>query len=61
MRPPTATGTTPPGSTLPGSTLLARAALALYPPAWRARYCDEVRVLLDVSAARGTRAALVES
>ena len=28
---------------------LARAALALYPPSWRARYGDEVRVLLDDS------------
>ena len=33
----------------PGATLLTRAALALYPPAWRARYSDEVRVLLDDS------------
>ena len=49
MRPPTAPGVTPPGATPPGSTLLARAALALYPPAWRARYSDEVRVLLDDS------------
>jgi hypothetical protein len=28
---------------------LARAALALYPPSWRARYGDEVRALLDDS------------
>jgi hypothetical protein len=49
MRPPTPPGATPPGATPPGSTLLARAALALYPPAWRARYSDEVRVLLDDS------------
>ena len=54
MRPPTRPGATPPGSTpsgstLPGSTLLARAALALYPPSWRARYGDEVRALLDDS------------
>jgi len=44
MKPPAAPGPTP-----PGATLLARAALALYPPAWRARYSDEVRVLLDDS------------
>ena len=49
MRPPTSPGSTPPGSTPPGSTLLARAALALYPPSWRARYADEVRALLDDS------------
>ena len=54
MRPPTLPGATPPGSTPsgstpPGSTLLARAALALYPPSWRARYGDEVRALLDDS------------
>ena len=34
---------------LPGATLLSRAALALYPPSWRARYADEVRALLDDS------------
>ena len=28
---------------------LARVALALYPPSWRARYGDEVRALLDDS------------
>ena len=33
----------------PSQTPLARAALALYPPAWRARYADEVRALLDES------------
>ncbi|HEX4060122.1 MAG TPA: hypothetical protein VHY58_03785 [Streptosporangiaceae bacterium] len=33
----------------PSDTPLARAALALYPPAWRARYADEVRALLDES------------
>ena len=63
MRPPTPPGATPPSSTPPGSTppgstpgaappgstLLARAALALYPPSWRARYGDEVRALLDDS------------
>jgi len=38
---------TPPTS--PGATLLSRAALALYPPSWRARYEDEVRALLDDS------------
>ncbi len=40
---------TPPDVTPPGSKLLSRAALALYPPSWRARYEDEVRVLLDDS------------
>lgn len=33
----------------PGRTPLARAALALYPPSWRARYGDEVGALLDDS------------
>jgi hypothetical protein len=33
----------------PSGTLLARAALALYPPSWRARYADEVGALLDES------------
>ena len=33
-------------STPPGTTPLARAALALYPPSWRARYGDEVHALL---------------
>ena len=32
-----------------GDTPLSRAALALYPPAWRARYGDEVRALLEES------------
>jgi hypothetical protein len=36
-------------SALPSAALLSRAALALYPPAWRARYGDEVRALLDDS------------
>ena len=36
-------------STPPGTTPLARAALALYPPSWRARYGDEVLALLDDS------------
>ncbi len=49
MRPPTPPGASQPGSTSPGSTLLSRAALALYPPSWRARYGDEVRALLDDS------------
>ena len=55
MRPPTPPGATEPGapspgsSTPPGATLLSRAALALYPPSWRARYADEVRALLDDS------------
>jgi len=61
MTPPTPAGGTPPGGTPPGGTptggtstgrkLLARAALALYPPAWRARYSDEVSALLDDSGA----------
>ncbi len=33
----------------PNAPLLSRAALALYPPSWRARYADEVRDLLDDS------------
>ena len=36
--------------------VLVRAALTLYPPAWRARYGDEVRALLDDSGG-GARAA----
>ena len=32
-----------------GARMLARSALALYPAAWRARYGDEVRALLDES------------
>jgi hypothetical protein len=40
----------------PGAGFLARAALGLYPPAWRARYGDEVRALLEDSGA-GVRAA----
>ena len=39
----------------PSATLPARAALALYPPSWRARYGDEVRALLDESGG-GARA-----
>ena len=39
----------------PGTSFLAGAALALYPAAWRARYGDEVRALLDDSGA-GPRA-----
>jgi hypothetical protein len=38
--------TTPPAPR-PGKARLARAALRLYPPAWRARYSDEVLALLD--------------
>ena len=34
----------------PGATRLARLALALYPPSWRARYGDEVHALLQESA-----------
>ncbi len=33
------------------ASVLARAAIGLYPPAWRARYGDEVRALLDDSGA----------
>ena len=40
-----------------GAGLLARVALGLYPPAWRARYGDEVRALLEDSGA-GLRAAV---
>ena len=36
--------------------MLARAALSLYPPAWRTRYGDEVRALVEDSGA-GSRAA----
>ena len=39
-----------------GVGVLVRAALALYPPAWRARYGDELRALLDDSGG-GARAA----
>jgi hypothetical protein len=42
-------GTPSPGTPSSGATLLARAALALYPPSWRARYGDEVRALLEDS------------
>ena len=41
----------PPQAGSPGTSMLARAALALYPAAWRARYGDEVRALLDDSGA----------
>jgi hypothetical protein len=41
----------PPPAGSPGTGMLARAALALYPAAWRARYGDEVRALLDDSGA----------
>jgi hypothetical protein len=37
--------------------VLVRAALSLYPPAWRARYGAEVRALLDDSGGGGARAA----
>ena len=39
------------------ATLLVRAALAVYPPSWRARYADEVRALLDDSGASPAAAA----
>jgi uncharacterized membrane protein YozB (DUF420 family) len=51
-RPPAAPGPARP----PRPGLLARGALALYPPAWRARYGGEVRALLDESGG-GLRAA----
>jgi hypothetical protein len=54
MRPPA-----PPGATPPSATLLTRAALALYPPSWRARYGDEVRALLDDSGGGPAAAASV--
>jgi len=41
------------------ASLLARAALALYPPSWRARYQDEVLVLLDDSGGRLSAVASV--
>ena len=41
--------------TPPSATVAARAALALYPPSWRARYGDEVHALLDESGG-GARA-----
>src|ERR1035437_2461324 len=40
-----------PPAQVPSATLLCRTALAVYPPSWRARYADEVRALLDDSAA----------
>ena len=43
----------------PRATLLTRAALALYPPSWRARYGDEVRALLDDSGGGLAAAASV--
>ena len=43
----------------PAAPLLTRAALALYPPAWRARYGDEVRVLLEDSGGRPAAVASV--
>jgi uncharacterized membrane protein YozB (DUF420 family) len=39
------------GGRSPGMRRLAGAALALYPPSWRARYGDEVQALLDESGA----------
>jgi len=43
----------------PAAPLLTRAALALYPPAWRARYGDEVRALLEDSGGRPAAVASV--
>ncbi|MGH3264913.1 MAG: hypothetical protein ACRDNS_23305 [Trebonia sp.] len=41
----------------PGARVLARAALGLYPPAWRARYGDEILALLEDSGASARAAA----
>jgi hypothetical protein len=38
-----------PGMRDPRATRLARMALALYPPSWRARYAEEVHALLQES------------
>jgi hypothetical protein len=38
-----------PGTSEPRATRLARVALALYPPSWRARYGDEVHALVQES------------
>jgi hypothetical protein len=43
--------------TAPSGSLLTRAALALYPPSWRARYADEVGALLDESGGGPAAAA----
>jgi hypothetical protein len=43
--------------TPPSGSLLTRAALALYPPSWRARYADEVGALLDESGGGPAAAA----
>ena len=59
MTPPTPASSAPPGATPAGRKLLARAALALYPPAWRARYGDEVSALLDDSGGGLAAAASV--
>jgi hypothetical protein len=42
-------GTQSPQASPPRAAWLSRAALALYPPAWRARYGEEVLALLDES------------
>ena len=59
MRPPTQPGATQPDATPRSGTLLSRAALALYPPSWRARYGDEVRALLEDSGGGLAAAASV--
>ena len=59
MRPPTQPGATQPDAIPPSGTLLSRAALALYPPSWRARYGDEVRALLEDSGGGLAAAASV--
>ena len=43
----------------PAVPLLTRAALALYPPSWRARYGDEVRALLEDSGSSPAAVASV--
>ncbi len=43
----------------PAASPLTRAALALYPPSWRARYGDEVRALLEDSGGRPAAVASV--
>ncbi|MGH3198079.1 MAG: hypothetical protein ACRDOH_14900 [Streptosporangiaceae bacterium] len=59
MRPPIQPGAAQPGATPPCGMLLSRAALALYPPSWRARYGEEVRALLEDSGGGLAAAASV--
>jgi hypothetical protein len=51
MKPPSQVPSATPPAPVPSATPLCRAALALYPPSWRARYADEVRAMLDDSGA----------